>query len=138
MAINKCVFSGNLTKDPEKVVTANGVSVCKFTIAVQRNFKNGSGSYEADFFNIVAWRSLADTCAQYLTKGRKVLVVCSAQSRSYKDNNGAMHYVTDYVASEVEFLTPKGETPASNDDNMFSVPPNAEFEEIGKDDDLPF
>ena len=70
--MNKCIFVGNLTRDPEHQQTGGGVSYCRFTIAVNRSYTNASGEREADFINIVTWRGLADNCAKYLTKGRKV------------------------------------------------------------------
>ena len=103
--MNKCIFVGNLTRDPELQTTANGVSVCRFSIAVNRTYTNANGEREADFVNIVAWRGLADNCAKYLAKGRKVCVVGQLQTRSYDDKDGNRRYVTEIVAEDVEFIS---------------------------------
>ncbi len=107
--MNKCVLVGNLTRDPEHTTTANGISVCRFSIAVNRNYTSSSGEREADFINIVAWRGLADNCGKYLVKGNKVAVSGSIQTRNYEDKDGNKRYATEVVADDVEFLTPKGE-----------------------------
>lgn len=106
--MNKAILIGRLTRDPEMRTTQSGISVCQFSIAVDRKFKNQqTGEREADFINIVAWRQLADLCAQYLAKGRKVGVVGSIQTRSYEANDGSKRTAFEVVADEVEFLTPK-------------------------------
>ena len=106
--MNKVILVGNLTKDPELSETPNGIAVCRFAIAVSRDFANADGTRETDFFNITVWRGRAENCGKYLKKGNKVAVVGSLQNRSYEDKDGVKRYVTDIVASEVEFLTPKG------------------------------
>lgn len=108
--MNKVILVGNLTKAPELSETPNGVAVCKFSMAVQRDFTNADGKREADFFNIVVWRERANVCAKYLNKGNKVAVVGALQNRSYEDKEGVVRHITEVVASEVEFLTPKQES----------------------------
>lgn len=107
--MNKVILIGNLVRDVELSTTPSGVSVAKFTLAVNRTFTNSEGEREADYPNIIAWRDLADRCAQYLSKGKKAAVVGMLQTRSY-EVEGQKRYVTEVVASEVEFLTPKGES----------------------------
>lgn len=107
--MNKVILIGNLTKDPESSVTQSGVSVCKINIAVNRNFTNANGERVADYFSVVAWRTLADNCARYLCKGKKIAVVGNLQTRSYDDRDGNKKYVTEIMADEIEFLTPIGE-----------------------------
>lgn len=102
--MNKCILVGNLTRDPELKQTPSGVSVCSFSIAVNRNYTNASGEREADFINIVTWRNLAENCGKYLAKGRKVAVCGQIQSRSYEDKDGNKRYVTEVVADDVEFI----------------------------------
>lgn len=102
--MNKCILIGNLTKDPEITTTSNGVSVCRFTLAVTRRFANSEGERDTDFINIVAWRALADNCHKFIKKGSKVAVVGNIQSRSYDATDGTKRYVTEIVAEEVEFL----------------------------------
>lgn len=107
--MNKWIGIGNLTRDPELTETPSGVAVCKFTLAVNRNFTNANGDRECDFINVVAWRKLAENCYDFLSKGKKACVVGSLQTRSYNDSNGEKKYVTEIMADEVEFLSPKDE-----------------------------
>jgi len=107
--MNKICLVGNLTMDPELRSTGAGISVCTFNIAVNRRFANQQGEREADFIPIVTWRSLADNCARYLAKGRKVAVTGSLQTRRYEDKQGNKRTAFEVVADDVEFLTPKGE-----------------------------
>jgi single-strand DNA-binding protein len=104
--MNKCFLVGNLTRDPEVSTTGSGVNVCKFSIAINRNFTNANGEREADFLNIVAWRNLGENCGKYLVKGNKVAVSGSIQTRTY-EVEGQKRYATDIVADDVEFLSPK-------------------------------
>ena len=105
--MNKVILVGNLTRDPELTETATGVAVCRFSIAVQRDYAGADGTREADFFNVTVWRGRAENCGKYLKKGNKVAVVGSLQTRSYEDKDGIKRNVTDIIANEVEFLTPK-------------------------------
>lgn len=105
--MNKVILIGNLTRDPELRSTPNGVSVCTFSIAVNRRFANQAGERETDFLNITAWRQLGETCSKYLAKGRKVAVTGELRSRSYEDKEGKKRYVVEVVADDVEFLTPR-------------------------------
>lgn len=110
--MNKAILVGNLTKDPEMRTTPNGVSVTSFTVAVQRRYKDADGNYQADFINCVAWRSTAEFVAKYFTKGSRIGVVGTIQTRTYDDQNGNKRYVTEVVADEVEFA---GSKPQSQD-----------------------
>lgn len=104
--MNKVFLSGNLTRDPEMRSTQSGIPVCNFSIAVNRRFRNAqTGQQETDFFNIVAWRQLAELCSRYLTKGRKVAVLGSIQTRTYEAQDGSKRSAFDIVADEVEFLS---------------------------------
>lgn len=106
--MNKVFLIGNLTKDPEMRSTQSGVSVCNFTIAVNRRFRNAqTGQQETDFLNVIAWRQLAELCSKYLAKGRKVAVTGSIQTRTYEAKDGSKRTAWDIVADEVEFLTPQ-------------------------------
>jgi len=112
--MNKVILIGNLTRDPELTETPSGIAVCKFAIAVSRDFTNADGERETDFFNITVWRGRAETCGEYLKKGNKVAIVGSLQNRSYEDKDGNKRNVTDVIASEVEFLTPKAASEESD------------------------
>lgn len=108
--MNKAILIGNLTKDPELKTTQSGLSVCRFTIAVNRKFKDAQGNQVTDFIPIITWRELAENCAKHLAKGRKAAVVGEIQTRSYDAQDGTKRYVTEIIASEVDFLTPKQDT----------------------------
>ena len=105
--MNKVILVGNLTRDPELSETPSGVAVCRFAIAVSRDYASADGTRETDFFNITVWRGRAENCGKYLKKGNKVAIVGSLQNRSYEDKDGIKRNVTDVVANEVEFLTPR-------------------------------
>ena len=107
--MNNVILSGRLTKDPELSTTNNDINFCRFSIAVERKFANDDGEKEADFINIVTWRGLADNCNKFLRKGNKINVVGSLQTRTYDAQDGSKRYVTEVVANEVEFLSPKSE-----------------------------
>ena len=119
--MNKVILVGNLTRDPELSETPSGVAVCRFAIAVSRDYANSEGNRETDFFNITVWRGRAENCGKYLKKGNKVAIVGSLQNRSYEDKDGIKRTVTDVVASEVEFLTPKGAQSDSELENETAV-----------------
>lgn len=105
--MNKVILVGNLTRDPEASQTPNGVAICKFSIAVNRDYAGADGTRETDFFNITVWRGQAENCGKYLKKGSKVGIVGNLQNRSYEDNEGVKRTITEIVANEVEFLSPK-------------------------------
>lgn len=131
--MNQCFLIGNLTKDVELRTTQNGIANCAFTLAVNRRFKNAQGETETDFFNIVAWRQLAELCAKYLSKGRKCAVTGSIQNRSYQAQDGAKRYITEIIAENVEFLSSQQneEAPAKKETAKSG------FTEVN-DDELPF
>lgn len=135
--MNKVILVGNLTRDPELSETPSGVAVCRFAIAVQRDYASSDGTREADFFNITVWRGRAENCGKYLKKGNKVAVVGSIQTRSYEDKDGIKRNVTDIIANEVEFLTPKN---AQGEDDTPVVSSRRERPQLEAIDDnqLPF
>ncbi len=137
--MNKVILIGNLTKDPEISTTQNGVSVCRFTVAVSRKFTNAEGERETDFINVIVWRTLADNCHKFLKKGSKAAIVGSIQTRSYDGTDGTKRYITEVVADEVEFISTK------NADSADAEPKQekAKKEDVSKlepisDNDLPF
>lgn len=113
--MNKLFLIGNLTRDPDLTETANGVSVCHFSIAVKRNCTTGDGERETDFFNCTAWRGVADSVSRFCKKGGKVAVSGSVQLRNYEDNNGQKKTAVDIIAQEVEFLTPRSTSEEGDD-----------------------
>ena len=132
--MNRVYLIGNLTRDPELASTTSGVSVCRFSIAVQRRFSNAEGEREADFFNIVVWRAQGENCHKYLKKGSKCAICGSLQNRSYDANDGTKRTITEIVADEVEFLTTKAADGSERQPDRKEV---AELEPID-DDSLPF
>lgn len=105
--MQRFICVGNLSKDPETGATPNGVSVCKLSIAINRDFAKEDGTRDVDFFNVVVWRGLAENCGKYLKKGSKVAIVGKLQNRSYEAKDGTKRNVTEIIAEQVEFLTPK-------------------------------
>lgn len=102
--LNRVILIGRLTQDPELRHTSSGVPVASFTLAVDRGFTNRQGERETDFINIVVWRKLGETCANYLSKGRLVAVDGRLQIRSYDDSQGIRRKAAEVVANEVKFL----------------------------------
>ncbi|SEI77135.1 single-stranded DNA-binding protein [Paenibacillus polymyxa] len=140
--LNRVILIGRLTKDPELRYTPSGVANCTYTLAVDRPFTNQGGEREADFLQIVTWRQLAETCANYLKKGRLTAVEGRVQVRNYENNEGKRVYVTEIVADNVRFLESSkndsaGRQQAGTKNN------NDPFSDDGKpidiaDEDLPF
>ena len=106
--MNKAYLIGNLTRDPETRTTQNGLTVCSFTLAVNRRMKKQDGTQETDFINVTAWRMLGENCAKYLSKGKKAGVSGSIQTRTYEAQDGSKRHAFEVVADEVEFLSPVG------------------------------
>ena len=111
--MNKIMLIGRLGKDPELQVTPDGTPVTKFTLAVNRYSKTSSGERkeETDWFNVSAWRQLAETCEKYLHKGSKVYVEGRLSQRKYTDREGIQRTSIDVTMTEMEMLDPK---PASS------------------------
>ena len=126
--MNQVTIIGNLTKAPDMRQTTSGKNVCSLTIAVNRRYKGADGKTTADFFSVQAWEKLAELCARYLDKGSKVFISGELRNRSYEAKDGSKRTVTEIIANEVEFLTPKAEP---------ATPPVEEWEQV-EDSDLPF
>ena len=103
MYYNRIILVGRLTRDPELRATPDGVSVVRFTLAVDRGMRAGE-ERQTDFFDIVAFRQLADNVANYVTKGRLVLVEGRLQTRSYTDREGNRRKAYEVIADTVRFL----------------------------------
>jgi single-strand DNA-binding protein len=137
--MNKITLIGNLTNDPETRSTSSGVTVCAFTIAVNRRFANSNGERQTDFFRINAWRQLGEICSKHLSKGKKVAVVGELQARTYEAKNGETRMSLDVAADEVEFLSPKDEEPKrKNKENSDGYNQTPEEWLPVNNDDLPF
>ena len=136
--MNKVILIGNLTRDPELTETSSGIAVCRFAIAVSRDYANADGTRETDFFNITVWRGRAENCGKYLKKGNKVAIVGSLQNRSYEDKDGVKRNVTDVIANEVEFLTPRGANGDEDGEETVSARRERPQMEVMDDNQLPF
>ena len=151
-SLNKVILMGHLTADPElKQTSGSGVSVCSFSIGVNRRFsRSEQGGQDVDFINIVTWRQQAEFVAKYFKKGSCIVIVGSLQTRSWTDNQGQKRYATEVVADEVSFGAPaaaqgqtaqpqaQSYTPQAYTSPSFSTEKNSNFEEIPGDESLPF
>ena len=151
-SFNKVILIVNMTADPELKQTAGGISVCSFSIAVNRRFaKAEQGQQNVDFINIVTWRQQAQFVSQYFKKGNPILICGQLQTRSWSDNQGQKRYATEVVADEVSFVASTNQqggaqpvapgasyTPAAYGAATFNSASGANFEEIPNDGDLPF
>ena len=103
--MNKCIFIGNLVRDPENRATASGKQRVVFTIAINRNHTDADGNRQADFIQITCYEKTAELVSKYLAKGRKVAVEARVRTGSY-EKDGHTVYTTDFIADRVEFLSP--------------------------------
>ena len=137
--MNKVILVGNLTRDPELITTNNGISLCRFTLAVQRRFASNEGEREADFINIVAWRQRAEFITKYFKKGSLIGIEGSIQTRRYQDKNGNNRTIFEVVVNNAQFVESKRDGAATNEPASYSNADASDFAEIGgMDDDLPF
>ena len=129
--MNNVILIGNLTKDVELEKTTNDIAYARFTLAVQKNFKNEEGQYESDFIKCIAWRGTAEFIAKYFKKGNKIAIEGAIQTRKYVDSTGNDRFVTEVLAEKAEFVQkrPEGQEPVA--------PPPAECTPID-DETLPF
>ena len=104
--LNMMMIIGNLGQDPEMRYTSNGSAVTNFSVAVNERYttRDGEQREETEWFRVVAWNRLAETCSQYLSKGRQVYVQGRMKTRSWEDSEGAKRYTTELIAREVKFL----------------------------------
>lgn len=135
--MNKVFLIGNLTRDPELTETQTGIAVCRFSIAVNRP-KFGDNEPVTDFFNVTAWRGLGETVARYAQKGKKVAVIGSVQIRNYDDKDGVKRTAVDVIATDVEFLSPKGSDDFDNSSSSKPAKKKPVLQEIDDDGDIPF
>ena len=164
--LNTAIIMGRLTADPELKSTGGGVSVCSFTVAVDRRFKAQGEERQADFIRCVAWRQSAEFLARYFRKGSMVAVTGSIQVRNYEDKNGNRREAVELVADQISFTgersqggggggyrddpplppppadyqggRPQGGQAQTQAAPAYSTAGAADFGEIAGDDDLPF
>lgn len=136
--INNITLTGRLIKDSDLRYTPSGSAVANFTLAVNRNFKNANGEYEADFLNCVIWRKPAEVLAEHTRKGSLIGLTGRLQTRSYENQEGKKVFVTEVIVDQFSLLDSKKNNDSGNTsqpvNNAFS---NAETININ-DDDLPF
>ena len=148
--LNTAIFMGRLTADPELRHTSSDTAVTSFTVAADRSYVKTGAERQADFIDVVAWRSTAEFICKYFKKGQLIAIQGSIQTRSYEDKNGNKRKAVEVVADSVHFAEPKrdsaasGSTYHSRPDSMEPAAPAysngsvGDFEEIPSDDDLPF
>ncbi|OPX45703.1 single-stranded DNA-binding protein A [Ruminiclostridium hungatei] len=143
--MNKVVLMGRLTKDPDlRYTSGNNTAVASFSIAVNRRATAKEGQPQADFINIVAWNKTAEFCGKYFTKGMQVAIVGRLQTRTWDDNEGKRHYVTEVVADETYFADSKrsgeagGGSPAPRTYTENPASSGDGFYPMDEDDELPF
>lgn len=135
--MNKVILLGRLTKDVEtRYIQSTNTQVSSFTLAVNRRFAK-EGEQQADFINIVAWSKTAEFCSKYFKKGQQVAVVGRIQTRTWDDDQGQRHYVTEVIAEETYFADTKKTDP---DESILgsSTPVSNNDYEIIPEDELPF
>ncbi len=119
--LNKVMIIGHLGRDPEMRYTPTGRPVTTFIVATNRSWNKSDGERqsETEWFNVVAWGSLAEICKQYLTKSQQVYVEGRLQTRHWEDNDGKHHTSIEIVANEMIILGDRKETFQAEDDNSF-------------------
>lgn len=153
--MNKVFLIGRLSRDPELRHTTSGTAVCQINVAISRPVSQGREP-ETDFINVVVWNKQAENVAKYLSKGRQIAVEGRIQTRNYDNNEGKRTYVTEVIASNVEFLGSASDNNRANnnaviDENPFDTEPvmdttsvdNDPFASFGEkveisDNELPF
>ena len=120
--MNKIILVGRLTRDPELRSTSTGISTANFTVAVNRNFKNKDGQYDADFISCVAFRNTADFVSKYFKKGNLICLDGRIQTRNYDAQDGTKRYVTEVVVENVEFVGGKSDNSTSQSNNYVDAP----------------
>lgn len=156
--MNSVQIIGRLTADPELRQTQSGISCCRFTVAVNRKFKNkDTDEYEADFISCIAWRQTAEFVSRYFSKGKMIALTGTLHTGSYTDRNHSdvTHYTTDVIVENVEFCGDKGgnnnsspqqqpyqqpaqAAPKAAEQTTMSYGDLSDFEEILSDGDVPF
>lgn len=132
--MNKITITGNLCNSPEFYPTQSGKSVCVFNVAV--NSKRG-GEPKTEYFRVSAWGKLGEVCQQYVTKGKKLLVVGEVSAHAYMGRDGEPRCSLEVTAQDVEFLSPREQASPYADPQMPQVESLSAFDEI-QDSDLPF
>lgn len=134
--LNKVILAGRLTSDVELKQTPSGVSVCSFTLAINRKYSKEGGQQQTDFIQCQAWRQTAEFIARYFKKGSALCISGSIQTRSWTDSNNQKRYATEVVIDEAMFVDGKNDSQGTEAPSFNNEAPN--YEEMNADDDLPF
>jgi len=136
--LNKVLLIGRLGQDPELKYTQSGIAVAKFSLATSQQWKDQDGNTQdrTEWHNVVAWRRLAEVCAEYLKKGSKVYLEGSLNTSSWEDENQKKHYRTEVVLNDMIMLDAKGSGGGDNGGSASSQ--EASSGSSSSDDDLPF
>ena len=137
--MNKVIIIGRFTRDPEIKYTTgeNATATARFSLAVNRRFKNKEGNYDADFINCVAFGKTAEFIEKYFTKGMAIGITGRIQTGSYTNKEGQKVYTTDVVVEETEFVESKNKGTSDNVPNN-NANSNSNFEEIISEGEMPF
>ncbi|HEX3028058.1 MAG TPA: single-stranded DNA-binding protein [Clostridia bacterium] len=137
--MNKVILMGRLTKDPElRYTSGTNAAVCNFTIAVDRRFTKQGEERQADFIPIVLWNKPAEFCGKYFQKGKMIVIVGRIQTRTWDDNEGKKHYVTEVVGEEAYFAGDKRDEGMPKASGGASASQEDGFYPIDDGDELPF
>ncbi len=131
--LNHITIHGRLTANPELKQTPSGVSVCNFTVAVDRSYTRGEDK-QTDFFNCVAWRGLADTISKFFPKGQEIVLSGEMQSRRWEDDQGNKRLSWELIADGFDFCGNKESKINSTNNETAS----SDITETINDDDIPF
>jgi single-strand DNA-binding protein len=142
--INRVVLVGNLTRDPELKQLPSGTSVCSLRIAVNTRRKDETGQWadKPNYFSVSVYGNQAESCSQYLSKGRPVAIDGRLEWREWQGQDGAKRESVEVVADSVQFLGSRGDAAAGGDAPQFvpagAAGENADFAGSAADDDIPF
>lgn len=154
---NRVILMGRLTRDPELRTTPSGISMCRITVAVDRQYAKSGEERQADFLDVTVWRNTAEFVCKYFSKGKMIHIEGRIQNNNYEDQNGVKHYAQAIIADQVCFCGDKsGGTSGGTDPPRQSAPEKpktqqsapqpqqielgdlGEFEEILSDGEVPF
>src|SRR3954453_12450434 len=145
--LNKVLLIGNLGRDPEMKYTPSGMPVTTFSVAVSRSWRTpeGENREETEWFRVVAWQKLAETCNEYLRKGSKVYIEGRLQTRKWQDQQGQDRYTTEIIENEMQMLDSRGPGASDTQSSSFQAMPAAQesmpLSQVGSsefNDDVPF
>lgn len=159
---NRVILMGRLTRDPELRTTQSGISMCRFSVAVDRKFSKQGEERQVDFFDVTVWRQTAEFVCKYFNKGRMIHIEGVLQNNNYTDQSGVKHYTNVVIGESVSFCGEKSGTSGQSDcrPSQAEVPQSSqapqqqaaqspapqnfdagdlsEFEEILSDGEVPF